>query len=239
MDRGGQLRSFACTRKRRLAPNVTSRVQLRVGHADKREGSQHYRVGHSALACVLLQSAFRLRFRYSLCLYSLFGNLRGSVRFSTIGVVSVIGDLSHDCAVCVGRVFGFCDLKHRSTAMDMRVFWFSWSSRWQLLLARHAEGVCGCGLSRLSTVTRDLTAAIHEYERSRCATASALVELARDGKHKSLEPISKSSEEDNKASKLDKAEEVLGVVLPADEDAALPLNPSEEALDEPASHVAA
>src|SRR6266568_6689577 len=54
-----------------------------------------------------------------------------------------------------------------------------------------------------------------------------------------LEPISKSPEEDNEASELDKSEEVLGVVFPADEDAALPLNPSEEAFDEPAPHVAA
>jgi metal-sulfur cluster biosynthetic enzyme len=54
-----------------------------------------------------------------------------------------------------------------------------------------------------------------------------------------LEPVSKSFEEDNEAGKLDKAEEIVGVVLPANEDPALPLNPSEEALDEPASHVAA
>jgi transcriptional regulator with GAF, ATPase, and Fis domain len=54
-----------------------------------------------------------------------------------------------------------------------------------------------------------------------------------------LEPISKSFEEDNEAGKLDKAEEIVGVVLPTNEDPALPLNPSEEALDEPASHVAA
>jgi predicted aspartyl protease len=54
-----------------------------------------------------------------------------------------------------------------------------------------------------------------------------------------LEPISKSSEEDNEAGELDEAEEVLGVILPADEDAALPLDPSEEALNAPASHVAA
>ena len=53
------------------------------------------------------------------------------------------------------------------------------------------------------------------------------------------EPISKSSEEDDEAGELDKAEEVLGVVLPADEDATLPLYPGEEPLDEPASHVAA
>src|SRR5262245_17712175 len=54
-----------------------------------------------------------------------------------------------------------------------------------------------------------------------------------------LEPVSKSCEEDNEAGKLDKTEEVVGVVLPANEDPALPLNPGEEALDEPASHVAA
>jgi hypothetical protein len=54
-----------------------------------------------------------------------------------------------------------------------------------------------------------------------------------------VEPISKSPEEDNKAGELDKAEEVLSVVLPADEDATLPLYPGEEALDEPASRVTA
>jgi putative membrane protein len=53
-----------------------------------------------------------------------------------------------------------------------------------------------------------------------------------------LEPISKSFEKDNEAGQLEKAEEILGVVLPANEDPALPLNPGEEALDEPASHVA-
>ena len=55
----------------------------------------------------------------------------------------------------------------------------------------------------------------------------------------SLEPISKSSEEDNEAGELDKAEEVLSVVLPADEYATLPLYPGEEALDEPAPLVTA
>ena len=54
-----------------------------------------------------------------------------------------------------------------------------------------------------------------------------------------LEPISKSPEEDDEAGELDKTEEVLGVELPADEDATLPLYPGEEALDEPASHIAA
>jgi hypothetical protein len=54
-----------------------------------------------------------------------------------------------------------------------------------------------------------------------------------------VEPISKLFEEDNEAGKLDKAKEIVGVVLPANEDPALPLNPGEETLDEPASHVAA
>jgi pimeloyl-ACP methyl ester carboxylesterase len=54
----------------------------------------------------------------------------------------------------------------------------------------------------------------------------------------SLEPISKSPEEDNEAGELNKAQEVLGVVLPADEDSALPLDPGEEALNDPAAHIA-
>ena len=42
-----------------------------------------------------------------------------------------------------------------------------------------------------------------------------------------------------KAGELDKTEEVLSDLLPADEDATLPLYPGEEPLDEPASHVTA
>ena len=53
----------------------------------------------------------------------------------------------------------------------------------------------------------------------------------------SLEPISKSPEEDKEASELDEAEEVLWVELPSNQDAALPLNPGEEAFDELASLV--
>lgn len=45
------------------------------------------------------------------------------------------------------------------------------------------------------------------------------------------EPISKSLEEDDKASELREAEEVLRIKLPAGKDAALPLNPSEEPFD--------
>ena len=67
--------------------------------------------------------------------------------------------------------------------------------------------------------------------------AKQLAKAPRRGKW--LEPISKSFEEDHEAGELDEAEEVLAVVLPADEDAALPLDPGEEAFDEPTSHVTA
>src|SRR5262249_44279532 len=53
-----------------------------------------------------------------------------------------------------------------------------------------------------------------------------------------LEPISKSSEEEKEAGELDESKEVLGVVFPADENAALPLDPRKEAFDEPAAHIA-
>ena len=49
---------------------------------------------------------------------------------------------------------------------------------------------------------------------------------------------SKSFAEDNETGKLDEAKEVPGVVLPTDQDAALPLYPGEEALDQSAPHVA-
>ena len=55
----------------------------------------------------------------------------------------------------------------------------------------------------------------------------------------SVGAFSKSSEEDNEAGELDEAEEVLSVVLPADEDATLPLYPGEEPLDEPSPRVTA
>ena len=48
---------------------------------------------------------------------------------------------------------------------------------------------------------------------------------------KCLEPISKSSEEDREAGELHEAKEVLRIKLPADKNAALPLNPGEEPFD--------
>ena len=54
--------------------------------------------------------------------------------------------------------------------------------------------------------------------------------LNHDQEQFSLEPISKSFEEDDEASELHEAKEVLRIKLPADKDAALPLNPGEEAV---------
>src|SRR6516225_4601309 len=85
------------------------------------------------------------------------------------------------------------------------------------------------------------TTSVKNYARSAHAEMADFVEELAGlwPKVSLLEPISKSFEEDNEAGKLDKAEEIVGVVLPTNEDPALPLNPGEEALDEPASHVAA
>ena len=49
-----------------------------------------------------------------------------------------------------------------------------------------------------------------------------------------LEPISKSSEEDEEAGELHEAKEVLRIKLPADKNATLPLYPGEEAFNQPA-----
>ena len=52
-----------------------------------------------------------------------------------------------------------------------------------------------------------------------------------------LEPISKSSEEDDETGELHEAKEVLRIKLLADKNAALPLNPGEEPFDQPASGI--
>jgi hypothetical protein len=49
-----------------------------------------------------------------------------------------------------------------------------------------------------------------------------------------LEPISKSLEEDNEASKLNKAQEIFGIELPSDKNAPLPPYPGEKRFNEPA-----
>jgi hypothetical protein len=47
-------------------------------------------------------------------------------------------------------------------------------------------------------------------------------------------PFSKSSEEDEEARELDEPKEVLGIELPANKNATLPLYPGEEAFNQPA-----
>ena len=53
----------------------------------------------------------------------------------------------------------------------------------------------------------------------------------------SLEPISKSFEEDDEAGELHEAKKILRIELPADKNAALPLNPGEEPFDQPAPSI--
>src|SRR5215510_3362047 len=91
--------------------------------------------------------------------------------------------------------------------------------------------LCGLGLARAGRAIRFVPYPVIGGFLG--ATGWLMVSGAR------LEPISKPFEEDHETCKLDKAEEIVGVVLPANEDPALPLNPGEEALNEPASHVAA
>jgi hypothetical protein len=66
------------------------------------------------------------------------------------------------------------------------------------------------------------------------ATAVRVYKDCKEKRRAALEPISKSPEQDNKAGELDETKKVLGMILPADEDATLPLYPGEEALDQPA-----
>src|SRR5262249_19418548 len=54
-----------------------------------------------------------------------------------------------------------------------------------------------------------------------------------------LEPISKSPEQDKEAGEPNEPKKICRVILPANEDAALPLYPGEEALDQPAAGVSA
>ena len=88
---------------------------------------------------------------------------------------------------------------------------------------------CGGGAPLLLSISEEAFSSLHHDLQLNPAFVTV----------KSLEPISKSPEEDNEASELYEAEEVLGVVFPTDEDATLPLNPSKEALHEPASHIPA
>jgi ATP-dependent helicase HepA len=63
---------------------------------------------------------------------------------------------------------------------------------------------------------------------------NVLVDVPDENDPKLLEPISKSSEEDEEAGELHEAKEVLQIKLPADKNATLPLYPGEEAFNQPA-----
>ena len=97
----------------------------------------------------------------------------------------------------------------------------------------------GADVDRYSFIVVDL----HHLLLAGLPAHFEVLRVIRRGRHQNsgtcLEPISKSFEKDNEAGELDKAEEIVGVVFPANKDAALPFNPGEEALDEPAALVAA
>ena len=105
------------------------------------------------------------------------------------------------------------------------------------LLTAGAFHCCGHWCTRAVRMCVETT--IVKRSSESLSPADTEPETHRIGGGEYLEPISKSSEEDNEACELDKAEEVLSVVLPADEYATLPLYPGEEALDEPAPLVTA
>jgi len=71
-------------------------------------------------------------------------------------------------------------------------------------------------LSQASMVAKRFGVDIEEIVRGR--------EIVDQG----LEPVSKSPEDDNKAGELSKAQEILGMVLPTDQDWALSLHPREK-----------
>src|SRR3974377_771639 len=61
--------------------------------------------------------------------------------------------------------------------------------------------------------------------------------VIKNEQKKCLKPISKSFEEAREAGELHEAKEVLRIKLPADKNAALPLNPGEEPFDQPAPRI--
>src|SRR5262249_47907980 len=82
--------------------------------------------------------------------------------------------------------------------------------------------VCRASLSLSASKTAFV---ISSTKRGMPSVRSMMSCLIPTGSALLLEPISKSPEEDDEASELDEAEEVLGVILPAHKYAALPLDP--------------
>jgi hypothetical protein len=73
----------------------------------------------------------------------------------------------------------------------------------------------------------------------RTSSAGPTTAKCHDNNNEQLEPISKLSEQDAQGCKLHEAEEIARVVLPANQEPTLPLNPCKEALDDPPPLVAA
>lgn len=59
------------------------------------------------------------------------------------------------------------------------------------------------------------------------------------GEKSGLEPISKLPEQDCYRCKLNKAEEILGIIFPSNKETTLPLNPGKEPLNKPTPFIAA
>ena len=108
------------------------------------------------------------------------------------------------------------------------------------MIARRPCGAAGrTGSHGLGGAWRSTGRSLYRRNISSSLATFPLITLSEDEVVLCLEPISKSSEEDDKAGELNEAEKVASVIFPADEDAPLPLYPGEEALDQPTSHVTA
>jgi hypothetical protein len=80
--------------------------------------------------------------------------------------------------------------------------------------------------SQASMVAKRFGVAIEEIMRGR--------EIVDEG----LKPVAKSPEDDDEAGELSTAQEILGMVLPTDQDSALSLHASEKPLNEPMGRIA-
>lgn len=111
---------------------------------------------------------------------------------------------------------------------------------WPILEEQKGAHLYCCGPRGLMDAVRDMTghwpdSAVH-FEDFVGATATRVDDTPFEVR---LEPISKLPEQDEQARELNEAEEVLRIKLPADEETPAPLNPGEEAFDQPAASISA
>src|SRR6516164_7237411 len=131
---------------------------------------------------------------------------------ANLAYVPIFGDGIHGRNPNPGHLLCIIDLEKRAHVgdIDLRPY-----------IAPHTLRLAPDGLIY---ITCENSAVVVVIDRSTHKVVDAIDSGSTNG-HR-LEPISKSPEEDNEASELYEAEEVLGVVFPTDEDATLPLNPS-------------